>query len=245
MTELVPPPPLTLVYGIATCEQPRWRECVASWNASALSFHPSIIVRHRLILDAYQEIYENSGPGSSFRADILALLHDDLLIHETDWDERILAEFSDPSVVLVGFGGAPGVGAPALYSQPFEVTALGRIGYQSNTRDAERHGSRFLGSRAVAILDGLALFVRREFLAEIGGWPLGTPVDYFCYDYWLSLMARRYGKKIRLVGVDCTHLGGGSTGLNPNIRVNHEEAHRWIYEEFRDVLPARVEDCNE
>lgn len=251
MTELVPPSPLSLVYGIATCEQPRWRECVASWNASALSFHPSIVVRHRLILDAYQEIYDQAVAQ---RADLIAYLHDDLRIDETDWDERVLAEFADPAVAIVGFAGAPGYGSAAMYSQPYSHSSLGRVGFQSNLANAELHGSRFRGERDVACLDGLALICRRAFLDELGGWEWrrSTPefapdYNYYLYAEALCCHALRLNRRIRLVGIACEHLDHRSTGLNPrlNATLDFEGEHRRLFDEFRGVLPTRVEDCNE
>lgn len=224
-----------MCYGIATCEQPRWRECIEMWHATAWpNRYPEHIVKHRDILEAYQFIYENTTEP------ILAHLHDDLIIHEGKWDLRVLEEFADPSVGVVGFAGAPGHGHPNMYKQPYELSSLGRVGFKSNMRNAEQHGARFTESCDVAVLDGMALFVRRELLDKCGGWPLGTPISYFCYDYWLCCNARRNNYRVRLVGVDCEHLGGKSTGLNPNLRADFEASHRYMYDNFKDVLPARV-----
>lgn len=223
-----------MVYGIATCEQPRWEECVDSWYDYANAWFPAHVVKHKDIVEAYQEIYENTTEP------IIAMMHDDLLIHESGWDQRVLKEFEDPAVGVVGFAGAPGIGHPDMYKQAYQGASLGRVGFKSNLRNAEVHGARFTGECDVAILDGLALFVRRSVLENEGGWPVGTPIGYFMYDAWVCLTALRYGYKIRLVGVDCEHLGGKSTGLNPNLRADWEAAHRYIYDEFPSVLPARV-----
>ena len=102
------------------------------------------------------------------------------------------------------------------------------------------HGQRFAGECDVAVLDGFSLFLRREVLVRAGGWPLGTPVGYISYDYWACCMARELGYRIRLVGVACDHLGGKSSGLNPNLDLRWEEAHRYIYDRFRNVLPCDV-----
>lgn len=223
-----------MVYGIATCEQPLWQQCVASWHDTASQIYPHRIVRNMDIVEAYQMIYGDTTEP------ILAHMHDDLIIHEQNWDKRVLAEFDDPRVGVVGFAGAPGIGHPNMYKQPYAGSSLGRVGFKSNLRNAEVHGARFTGSCDVAILDGLALFVRREVLDKTGGWPTGTPVGYFMYDAWLCLTARRQGYKIRLLGVDCDHLGGKSTGLNPTLRADWEAAHRYIYDEFKDILPSEV-----
>ncbi len=50
-----------------------------------------------------------------------------------------------------------------------------------------------------------------------------------------------------MTGVDCRHHGGG-TSVKPEygsakwlqggeLRVDHEAPHKWLYEEYRDVLP--------
>lgn len=218
---------LTMVF--ATWHQPEWERCTQSWNT------PSIFIENKEILEAYQQAFEILEG-----AQVLGYVHDDVICHDPNWQERVLAEFADPEVAIVGFAGGPGHGHPTMYQRPFEVNAMGRVGFRSNMRDAERHGARFTGSCNVAILDGFVLFIRRSFLEKAGGWPLGGEIGYFCYDFWACCMARRLGYKIRLVGVDCEHLGGKSTGLNPNLKVNLVEAHRAIYDEFRDVLPAMV-----
>jgi len=225
---------MSLVYGIATCEQPQWQECVASWHDTASAIYPHRIVRNTDIVEAYQMIYKDTAEP------ILAHMHDDLVIHEKNWDLRVLKEFEDESVGVVGFAGAPGIGHPDMYKHAYQGASLGRVGFKSNLRNAEVHGARFTGNCDVAILDGLALFIRRSVLENEGGWPTGTPIGYFMYDGWACLTALRYGYKIRLVGVDCDHLGGKSTGLNPTLRADWEAAHRYIYDEFESVLPARV-----
>ncbi len=183
-------------------------------------------------------------------ADILAFIHDDVIIHEQDWDVRVLREFEDPTVGVVGFGGATGLGTPGIYQIPYRLQQLARIAYASNVDDAEAHGRRFDGVRDVAVLDGFSLIVRRELLDKAGGWPTDKLI-FHMYDAWLCLTAARLGYRIRLVGVKCKHLGGRTSTQAPynewllekhgkTDNDVHREAHEWIYEEFRDVLPLRA-----
>lgn len=208
------------------------------------------------MLGAYQSGFQRTSD-----ADILAFLHDDLIIHDKDWADRVLAEFEDPQVGLVGFGGALGHGSPSLYREPYDYHQLGRSDFLSNMDDAEAHGKRFTGSCDVAVLDGFALIVRREILGcirldpspnytdlasrEVSGWPLNTSIGYACYDYWLSCMTRRLGYRIRLVGVSCHHLGGQTfvklgIGKDPKHWEQYLASHEFIAQEFKDVLPWRV-----
>ena len=206
-------------------------------NLDALSILPS--QARRGPVGTMQTGYE------SCTADILAFIHDDVIIHESGWDERVLREFENPTVGVVGFGGATGLGTPGIYKIPYRLQQLARISYASNVDDAEVHGRRFAGERDVAVLDGFSLIVRRELLDQAGGWPTDKLI-FHMYDAWLCLMAARLGYRARLVGVKCVHLGGRTSTRAPynewlqaehgksDVDV-HREAHEWIYEEFRDV----------
>lgn len=195
------------------------------------------------MLTAYQRAYNYLLSEH----EILAYVHDDVLFTEPAdgiW-KRVLAEFDDPTVGVVGFGGALVHGSPDLYRTPFRVNQLGRSLYRSNTEDAEVHGERFTGECDVATLDGFCLVVRRDVLERSGGWPVDTPVNYLCYDYWLTCVAHRLGYRVRLVGARCLHLGGRTAVALKRIPpdgAGHYEAHKWLWKEFADVLPfdARV-----
>lgn len=213
-------------------------QAVCSWGDHNIH----IVDGPKGMLPAYQRGFELSDHW-----DIIAYLHDDLIIHDPFWHEKVLKEFEDPDVGLVGFGGATGHGDPQMYRIPYTYQQLARHNFLSNMRDAENHGKRFVGSCDVAVLDGFALAVRREVLEKAGGWPLNSPIGYVCYDYWLCCMVRRLGYRIRLVGVACDHLGGRTfvklgVGKDPKHWQQYLDSHRYIYDEFKDVLPYRVYD---
>jgi cellulose synthase/poly-beta-1,6-N-acetylglucosamine synthase-like glycosyltransferase len=195
--------------------------------------YPTRIVFGMDVLPALQDIYEHSEEP------IISYVHDDVEIHEQDWDLRVLKEFEDPAVGVVGFAGAPGFGHPRMYQVPYDLCQFGRIGFRSNMRNAEAHGSRMTDSQEVTILDGFAMFVRREVLDRAGGWPVGSAVGYFCYDFWLCCEARHQGYKIRLVGVDCEHYGGRTASFS-RITEDANAAHKYIWDHYPDVLPAMV-----
>lgn len=225
---------MSIALGVATFEWEGWVRCVGSWNPAAMWWHPIKIMREMRVVEAYQRIFEVTANS------IIGYVHDDVVCQEADWDVRVLREFDDPQVGLVGFGGALRHGAPDIYSSPYSLSQLGRSGFMSNMREAEVHGKRIKSESNAAVVDGFAMFVRRDVLVKAGGWPIDTPIDYIGYDYWISCMTRRLGYKIRVIGVQCDHLGGKSTGLNKNLNVDFEGAHRYIYDEFRDVLPCQV-----
>lgn len=226
---------MRLALGVATCEWEGWRESFRSWVLNSKDFPMPYFVKHKSIMEAYWEIHKRSKIWT-----ITGYIHDDLVCMEKDWDVRVANEFKDPKVGIVGFAGALGHGSPKMYEEPYKVSNMARQNFISNMKDAERHGGRFTGGCDVVVLDGMALFVRREVLEKVGGWPQDGTVGYFLYSEWICCMARRMGYKIRLVGVACDHLGGKSTGLNPIAKFNYEEEHRWLYENFKDVLPASI-----
>ena len=224
----------SLVYGVATREWEGWQACVESWMRTASEQYPSYIVKGKPILEAFQQIYKNTSEP------IIALCHDDLMIYEQDWDKRVLAQFDDSQVGLAGFGGALGHGTPNLYTVPYHLPNLARQGFLSNMRSAEVHGKRFTGERDVAILDGMALFVRRSVLDKWGGWPK-EGVGYFMYAEALCCEVRRQGLRIRLVGVDFEHLGGKTVAID-GAHDDYQEAHAYFYEHNKDVMPYRVKE---
>jgi hypothetical protein len=233
------------------------RKAIASWGGDAMDSRKIPMADNLgfVLTDCYPQIFVMDGRDGMLpayangletsHAEIIAYLHDDTIICDPDWVARVLAEFEDPNVGLVGFGGATAHGTGGIYRDPYDYRQLGRHGFASNMRDAENHGERFTGSRDVAVLDGFALIVRRKVLEDAGGWPLNTPIGYVCYDYWLSCMTRRLGSRIRLVGVACDHLGGQTfvkmgKGDDPKHWQQYIDSHRYIYDEFKDVLPHGV-----
>ena len=177
-------------------------EAVASWKGANNQPYVHVADGYGGMLKGYQEGFELVK-----NYDILAFLHDDCIIKEPNWVDRVLREFESPDVGLVGFGGALVHGSPDLYKTPYHYQQLGRSYYLSNVDDAEVHGARFTGSNDVAVLDGFSLIVRRDVLDRAGGWPVAT-LGYLGYDYWASCMVHRLGYRCRVVGARCHHLGG-------------------------------------
>lgn len=182
--------------------------------------------------------------------DTLVYVHDDVTIHEP-WVERVQAEFEDPSVAIVGLGGAVGIGVDDIYKTRYDITQLQRIGYHSSQTDAEVHGQRFAGSMDVAVVDGFFMAVRTAFLDRIGGWKWMHPeVKFHMYDIATCCRALELGYKVRMAGVSCTHHGGGTStkesyktwclNNNTSIEEEHLRPHRWFYSRFRNLLPYRV-----
>lgn len=226
-------------------------EAIQSWHDTAgndLCVHVDVTIEGdgAGYLQKAQQFYLNC------HSDVLGILHSDLYIHEEHWDQRILAEFGDPSVAIVSFGGSKRHGTADIYKVPYDYKQLARSPFISNLTDAEVHGTRATGSLEVAVVDSMSLFVRREFLDRIGGWPVATFPPSHCADYYLCLMSHRHGYKIRMVSVSCTHKSGGvglagwdyGKWISRTKWKSDEECHRvgheLCYREFRDVLPVVI-----
>jgi hypothetical protein len=228
----------TMIYCIATRRWDGWLDCVHTWRANASRKYPEFIVYDKNVLEAYQECWLESR-NFEYQEPILAFIHDDCKILEQNWDLRVLKEFQDPQVGLVGFAGGIGFGSPNLYRVPYKLEQLGRWGFRSNMKDAERHGAHFAGECDGACLDGFAMFVRRNVLDKWGGWIHGKALGYFVYDMALSAEVRKQGLKTRIVGVACEHLGGKTASMM-HLTDDHAAAHKWLFHRYRSVLPFAV-----
>lgn len=195
------------------------------------------------VVEAYDVIYLVS------QDDYIVYIHDDVTLHEKGWDRRVAREFEDPSVAIVGLGGAIGIGTPLLYKKPYRIEQLIRRGYRSNQTDWQVHGILEEDHANVAVVDGFFMAVRRSFLDRIDGWSW-MKTNFHVYDLALCLMALRLGLKVRMVGVRCTHHGGGGS-TSPQYKQwceergttmarEHSEPHVWLYNEFSDVMPVDV-----
>ena len=200
-------------------------------------------------LQKVQRIYEK------FDHDIIAYFHSDLFIYQQGWNDMVLLEFEDPDVAVAGFFGATGIGHQAIVNgEPYHFTHLGRYDPVSNMLNAEEHGRRLTVPRDVAVLDSLSVIVRRSFLDEVGGWPVDRYPPSHCSDLWISLMARRLGRKVRFIPASIAHKGGGTAGDGTfsypqwiaetkwkSDAECHRISHELIYSEFRDLMPFIVE----
>ena len=202
-------------------------------------------------------------------AEVIACLHDDVLLYEVNWDQKLLAHFDQyPTCGLAGFGGAWGLGDPEAGQGQYRPTWLVRRGFMSNMRDAEVHGSRVRTACQVACLDGFSQVFRREFLCK------GTPgmrtsrihpgetlfhtleswgVVHHAYDAATGAFARQLGWDAWLLPFDCHHLGGqtavGDAAYQEWAKTQTggrgdqqfwEEAHAIIWTKLGHLLPFEV-----
>ena len=182
--------------------------------------------------------------------DVLIYIHDDVTIHNPRWSEAVMAIFEEtPNCVCVGLGGAPSLGHHDLYKRPYHLPDMARGGYVSNQTDWQIHGERETGAKRVAVVDAFFMAVRRDFLEQVGGWPVDH-ITHHCLDLWLGCEAARRKKEVWMLGVECTHHGGGTSVRDTykqakwlqggTLESDHQLPHAWLYDEYRDVLPIEV-----
>lgn len=198
---------------------------------------------HTSPCDAYQGIFESSN------SEVICYIHDDVTIHDPDWLSQVMRPFDDPSVAVVGLGGATALGSKDLYKRPYRLQDMARRGYTSNQTDWQTHGECLLSMRAVSVVDAFFMAIRTDFLRRCGGWPVDR-LSHHCLDLWLACECARRGQRTVIVPVSVTHHGGGSSTkpayanaawLQGNsLESDHQLPHVWLYENYRDVLPICV-----
>jgi hypothetical protein len=193
--------------------------------------------------EAYQKLLEKS------KKDIILYAHDDLVVESHGWLARILSRFEDTDVAVVGLGGATGLGNADLYRKKYDIRNMARSGYMSNQVDWQVHGKQETTCKRVAVVDAFFMAVRRSFLNSVVGWPT-EHLTHHCLDLWLACEVARKRMETWMVGVECHHLGGGSS-IKPvyaeakwlqggTLESDHALPHRWIFENYRDVLPLFI-----
>jgi hypothetical protein len=193
------------------------------------------------------QIYQRATETS--KKDIIIFAHDDVIITPDNWLERVLYRFTDSDVGAVGLGGATGLGTPDLYRRKYDIHNMARQGYVSNMLDWQIHGGHETAAKKVAVLDAFFMAVRREFLMDIGGWPVEY-LTHHCLDLWLACEVARHRMETWMVGVECEHLGGRSSVLasyntakwlqGGSVETDHTIPHFWLFSNYRDVLPLSI-----
>lgn len=181
------------------------------------------------------------------RGEVVAMLHNDLLVRESNWGARLLDWFDGhPRAGVIGFHGSKGLGAPDIYRVPYRLQQLARQGpHVSNLEDAEAHGHRSTEPVPVLTLDAMALIARRADLEEWGG--LDERFVHHMADHDLCMRSHLAGRTNWMLPFQVKHLGGRTSTKS---RYNdhfpggdgaiHRRAHELFYEKWRGRLPVRV-----
>lgn len=204
------------------------------------------------VMPALNQAYEVCKKTSDF----IFYTHNDVLIHEKNWDDKLIRVLSSlPDCGVAGFYGAKAIGHPNIYKIPYQQSQLARFENVSacHRMDAAIHGFRppHGETEPVAVMDGFSLIVRTELLDKIGGFDRQYP-PHHNYDNDICLESINAGYKNYVIAMDAEHLGGrtdvGEDWAKPfgkSKQQIHTDAHPVMYEKWRPgkkniSLPYRV-----
>ena len=178
------------------------------------------------VLDTFKQGLEKS------EAPITCFIHNDVLIHEANYDERITQAFdADPQLGLAGLFGARGVqpdgGREGSMSN---MLGLEWGGCECHALAAAHHGEHMTGIFPCAVFDGVGLFFRTSVLKD-----LANHSDIFAdwraphhfYDRIMSLKVLERGYHMAVIGIGFDHYSGATA--------NHSQkyvdfARKWLAE---------------
>ncbi len=225
----------------ATTDHERASACIRSWVDRAAHQWKLYVIENggeRLYLGTVPAFAEGVRQALAAGHEVIACLHDDLLIEQDGWDQSILFPFrARPQVGLLGFLGGTGLGDHDIYQTPYSPHQLARQGVVSNERNAEAHGRRVGLPTRVAVLDGFCQVGRRAFwegkfrdgrLQRTDVYP-GDPfawtpsggtnlfaemaswgLVHHAYDAALGCFAARLGWEVWCFPIACWHQGGAT-----------------------------------
>ena len=196
----------------------------------------------------YNQIFD------SVETDLVAVLHNDVLIYEPNWDRRVIHTFKTlPNLGMLGFFGASGVGAigERIQDNQFE----GQMSGISNMLEAEVHGIRMVDDFVpIAILDGFAMVFNMKMIRQAGG--LDPRYKYHhLYDRDLPLTSLNLGFNNVVLNVPCHHQSGTTANnaeyqqwINKKTKKKdagddwtHRENSKLFQEKWHQILPLYVE----
>lgn len=192
-------------------------------------------------LEQFRNVYfeENKGVFPAIRAgldfadaDVVLCMHNDVLIHEQNFDQRILKEFEkDGHLGIAGFFGARGVARDG-----------GRMHPESNMKGLEWgqhgsiHGTMMNGTSPAVVFDSLALVIRKSILhACFTDDELDAIAPHHWFDRILTLKMVLRGFHALTIGVAFDHLGGGTSVANPAFDAATK---RWCEQKGIDPVPS-------
>jgi Glycosyltransferase like family len=180
---------------------------------------------------------------------IIAMLHNDLMIREPGWDTRLLEFFvTHSNAGVVGFHGAQGLGAIDIYRSPYRLEQLARWNCWSNLEDWAIHGKHAEKPLPVAVVDGMAICVRKTDIKMWGGLDESLGLHHM-YDNDICLTALMDGKMNYVLPIRARHLSGQTANFPRYNKIVadiggdagvHRIAHERFYKKWQGRLPVFV-----
>jgi len=198
--------------------------------------YPLSYIRNEENVGLIRALNQGARPA---RGEFLCFLHNDTLMREPRWLERLEAAVaSGPGIGLAGLYGAQKLREDGRYVGRTIVHCL-------------EGGATLKADRAeVAAVDGVCLFLRRSLLEALGGFDEGYGFLHG-YDRDLSFAVREAGRRCAVVNAPFVHHGGG-TRTGPGSPLPSEEdliqrrdALRRFAAKWRHRLPSDVRGVRE
>lgn len=170
----------------------------------------------------------NQGLKSS-TSKYTVLMHNDIVVKTKDWIDKAVGFLdSHPDVGIVGQAGWVNLGSTGTYRRQDLLTSI------------DVYEQKPDGFKEVAVLDGCCNLIRNI------GIRLDEMLDYFLYDFDLSLQFRKAGYKLYVMDGSAIHFADDraratvSLGKYKNRGSGWSHAHGYFYAKWKGMLPLSV-----
>ena len=188
--------------------------------------------------------------------DYIFYTHNDVMIYEKGWDEKLIRILSEQdNIGVAGFYGAKGIGVPGIYNTPYEMQQLVRWGNISGCSRMNASVHDFTPPNGeieeVSVMDGFSLIVSMKLLNELGGFDRQYPIHHM-YDNDICLESIDKGYRNIVISMDADHIGGmtdvGEDWASPFGKTKqqvHEEAHPIFYNKWhpKNIVSGKHKIC--
>lgn len=216
-------------------------EVIVIDNGSTKEYNFNHIFTNEDILFKYIRNEKNVGGPTAFKqgldastTDIVCIIHNDVLIHEVGWNNRVEQAFNDdPQLGLGGFFGTLGVHKDGGRMIKSSSNMLGlEWGSPWN-----HHGDFLDGIEPAACFDGLGLIFRKSFVEDVDSkynlFGKDRPPHHW-YDRHISVAFVAAGYRIATIGIAFDHWSVGSGGIHKDTSKYAETSLEWIDNNLSD-----------
>lgn len=150
-------------------------------------------------------------------SDLIGLSHNDLVVYEQGWDERLKAEFKlEPALGMVGFCGSSEADAKGGRGQGTMCCFRGERGQRQPA------GKQIKDFQPAVLLDSLFMAMRPS-VVDILDIDERTPLAHFNDKIW-PLRAMENGWRVAVLGIEIDHIGGMT---EDQVQRYRDDAARW------------------
>lgn len=173
------------------------------------------------------------------KGEIIAYFHSDFFVYEKGWDRRVIAEFKDQQLGLVGFIGSNEIDNWSGRGLGTMSNFQGRKVKEWEGSKAEIHGKKITDLQPGAVVDGCSMIFRRQCLFKIG-FVEDFPIHHF-YDRLFSCQVLESGYRVGVMGIECDHISGQTVNLENK---HHQVSEKWAKEHLGINSPQEWAEKN-